>query len=121
MKHFFIHRKFRKGLEEIFLIPTKNKVYLVLCIVVIAVSYISTPVIVRSMIDGLIPTKDESAIFVGFAILVVVELLSLIINNRFSDNINNLLYKTEKELSHKVLTSFFDKKCNYPSDKFKSL
>jgi ABC-type multidrug transport system fused ATPase/permease subunit len=98
-----------KALEKYYRIPKKTFIFLCTCILIIAISYVTTPVLVRALIDALIPTQDTNAILSGVIILMLIEVISLLVNFSFHRNLNKLYTSYEKQVLDLSLESFFER------------
>ena len=64
--------------NKLLAISRPSKVLLTLGITMVAASYVMTPVIVRSLVDGFLPTRDITAIQIGISVLVALELAAVL-------------------------------------------
>ena len=88
-----------------------SKVFLLITAVILSINYLSTPLLVRSLVDGILPSKDINGISIFCSFIIVNEFIGLVSNWSFNRCLNNILIKAIEYIK----SNLFQIICRNPS------
>lgn len=81
-------------------ITSKDKIFFFISILVLSLGYVSTPILIRSIIDGFLVIEDVDSIKFSLIILIVLELFNLLTNFVFNKTCDEIV--SERVIFNKI-------------------
>lgn len=91
-----------------------EKIFFILSIIIISLGYVTTPILVRSVVDGFIAVKDINSIKFSLGILILLEFGNILMNYYFNKHSDEIVYKKIVTNKEKILSNI--KKSNDNND-----